>query len=340
MFRIRRGRGLIRIDKENLLKVRPDRSNQAPGNGRFPKMPDISQEQRAQVTGVLHKVGMADVEVRVLLGLEDGCRMAAPAVADAFVSLDNPEDKGIHMSRLFLALQDTLDKHVLEPATLRIILDEFLRSHAGQSSCAFVDLRLDYMIRRDALLSDHTGWRNYPVTIGARIHQGLLEFEASVRILYSSTCPCSAALSRDLTYRAFLDRFNDRPLRRDEVGAWLQSEAGMPGTPHSQRSIGTVRIRFSEPDAFPGFAPFIERLESAIQTSVQAAVKREDEQEFARINAQNLMFCEDAARRLRAALDEFPGVDDYWVEARHIESLHPHDAVAVVTKGVRGGYRA
>jgi len=323
------------------VSVKNDRRTDVPSNGRISAMPDISREERAQVTGVLHKVGMTDVEVRVLLGMEDGCRMAAPAVADAFVSLDNPEDKGIHMSRLFLALQDTLDKHVLEPATLRMILDEFLRSHAGQSSCAFVELRFDYMIRRDALLSNHTGWRNYPVTIGARIHKGMLEFEVSVRILYSSTCPCSAALSRDLTYRAFLARFGESgPLRREEVGAWLQSEAGMPGTPHSQRSIGTVKVRFAEPQAFPGFRSLIEHLESAIQTSVQAAVKREDEQEFARINAQNLMFCEDAARRMRAALEELAGIDDYWVEARHIESLHPHDAVAVVTKGVPGGYRA
>jgi GTP cyclohydrolase I len=35
---------------------------------------------------------------------------------------------------------------------------------------------------------------------------------------------------------------------------------------------------------------------------VQTAVKRADEQAFALANGQNLMFCEDAARRLHLAL--------------------------------------
>jgi GTP cyclohydrolase I len=30
---------------------------------------------------------------------------------------------------------------------------------------------------------------------------------------------------------------------------------------------------------------------------------------------------------------------DYRIQASHLESLHPHDAVAVVTKGIVGGLR-
>lgn len=336
-------------------------------------MPDISRDQRPEITGVLHKVGMTGIHVRVLLGEENGCQMAAPAVAKAFVSLDNPEDKGIHMSRLFLSLQETLDQEVLSPETVQRILERFLESHAGQSHCAFVDLALDYMTRRPALVSENTGWRSYPVTLGGGLHvrsasengdsrpnagprQGAgaqksgrtcdrwistsIEYEASVQIEYSSTCPCSGALSRDVAEQDFRARFQGDSVSVEDVAIWLREPSGMPATPHSQRSLGTIKIRFSDPAIFPGFGELIDRLESAIQTSVQAAVKREDEQEFARLNAQNLMFCEDAARRLRAALDALPGLDDYWVEARHFESLHPHDAVAVVTKGIRGGYRA
>jgi len=69
-------------------------------------------------------------------------------------------------------------------------------------------------------------------------------------------------------------------------------------------------------------------------------VKREDEQEFALLNGANLMFCEDAARRIQAALDADERVSDFWARASHLESLHPHDAVAITTKGVEGGYRA
>jgi GTP cyclohydrolase I len=30
--------------------------------------------------------------------------------------------------------------------------------------------------------------------------------------------------------------------------------------------------------------------------------------------------------------------DDFRIRAAHLESLHAHDAVAVATKGVEGGY--
>ena len=51
------------------------------------------------------------------------------------------------------------------------------------------------------------------------------------------------------------------------------------------------------------------------------------------------MFCEDAARRICSLLDEGKGFRDYRIEVRHMESLHPHDAVAITTKGVEGGLR-
>ncbi len=84
----------------------------------------------------------------------------------------------------------------------------------------------------------------------------------------------------------------------------------------------------------------IDLIEDALKTPVQTAVKREDEQAFALANGQNLMFCEDAARRMQRALDADERIADFRVRATHHESLHPHDAVAVATKGVAGGYRA
>ena len=73
----------------------------------------------------------------------------------------------------------------------------------------------------------------------------------------------------------------------------------------------------------------IDAIERALATPVQAAVKREDEQAFAKLNAENPMFCEDAARRIRAALDADARIAGYHIVASHHESLHPHDAVAV-----------
>ena len=50
------------------------------------------------------------------------------------------------------------------------------------------------------------------------------------------------------------------------------------------------------------------------------------------------MFCEDAGRKLQAVLDADERLSDFWVRIEHHESLHAHNAVAVVTKGVDGGY--
>ena len=58
----------------------------------------------------------------------------------------------------------------------------------------------------------------------------------------------------------------------------------------------------------------------------------DDEQEFAKLNAKNLMFCEDAARRIKQSLEAMPDVVDYWLKVDHQESLHAHNAVAIDRK--------
>ena len=62
-------------------------------------------------------------------------------------------------------------------------------------------------------------------------------------------------------------------------------------------------------------------------------VKREDEQAFAELNAANPIFVEDAARLFCEGLRGDPRIGDFRVLASHLESLHSHDAVAVLTEG-------
>ena len=61
---------------------------------------------------------------------------------------------------------------------------------------------------------------------------------------------------------------------------------------------------------------------------MQTAVKRADEQAFALANGKNLMFCEDAARRLGSALCQADWLEGFKLQIVHAESLHAHDAVA------------
>jgi GTP cyclohydrolase I len=299
-------------------------------------MPDIACQPHQGPQGKLNWVGMSGIELPILLrSVEDTIRLSTST--QAYVNLIDPQSKGIHMSRLYLLLDQMATQEPLTPQRVEAILQAFIASHTGLSDHAFVEFRFDYYERRASLLSQNAGWKQYPATIRGELKQGQYRCEVTLEIPYSSTCPCSAALSRQLIQQAFEAQFAGQPLDYQQVLAWLGTPEGICATPHSQRSYAQIKLSLSQ-QAELNLSALINLVEVSLKTPVQAAVKREDEQEFARLNATNLMFCEDAARRLQAMLNQQPDVLDYWLRVNHLESLHPHDAVAVVTKGVANGY--
>ncbi|MEM7080918.1 MAG: GTP cyclohydrolase FolE2 [Pseudomonadota bacterium] len=303
------------------------------------QMPDVARDADAATAGTLDWVGMSEIHQPLLIEV-DGVPTRVVASVDVHVDLVDPHAKGIHMSRLYLALEQHLTAAPLSVPGLRELLEMMLGSHADISASAQIELRFDHCLKRSALLSEHEGWNNYPVTIKATLQGAKFALEVGVDVLYSSTCPCSAALARQLIQRAFDERFAEpADLTLGSVREWLGTQDGIVATPHSQRSVARVRTRLAEHAQDFGLDALIDDLEHALQTPVQTAVKREDEQEFALRNGQNPMFCEDAARIVQQRLEESSQVDDYWVRIEHKESLHAHDAVAVVTKGVVGGYQ-
>ena len=90
-------------------------------------------------------------------------------------------------------------------------------------------------------------------------------------------------------------------------------------TPHSQRSTAKALVRLDDSHNDLPITALVDQLEGALKTPVQSAVKREDEQEFARLNGKNPMFVEDAGRRLKTALDDDPRWNDFWVRIEHHE---------------------
>ena len=124
----------------------------------------------------------------------------------------------------------------------------------------------------------------------------------------------------------------------DAVNDWLGTEEGILATPHSQRSTAKILVRLDSTLEDLPITQLIDHVEGALKTPVQSAVKREDEQEFARLNGKNLMFVEDAGRRLKSTLSDDDRWEDFWVRIEHHESLHAHDAVGVFTKGKEQGY--
>jgi len=295
------------------------------------RLPDVAVGAQPEAGGALDWVGMDGIDLPVRCADGQGGTAAVPARVSVQVNLRDPAARGIHMSRLYLALEKALGEQALTPSGLCSLLHALVASHADLSSR--VRLRIEYtqLLKRRALVSDNAGWRAYPVTVEAQLRDDHFGLQLGCEVTYSSTCPASAALSRQLNQQRFDEDFADTVPSQRAVREWLGSERGMAATPHAQRSTATVKVRLA-----PGFdlpvSELVDAVEGALATPVQTAVKREDEQAFAKLNAENLMFCEDAVRRIRAALDADERIAGYRIRAAHHESLHPHDAVAEASR--------
>ncbi len=307
--------------------------------GETAQLPDVAVAALIGDDSRLDWVGMdaIDLPLRIVADGIASCNddIRVPGRVSVEVDLRSDATRGIHMSRLYLALDKAVSEP-LSPAVLKALLREMLDSHIGLSTCARVRMAFEYFLRRPALVSEHSGWRRYPVVITATIERDALTIDVQFDVVYSSTCPASTALARQLVAQDFAHAFPAHaPLDREKALQWLASEHGMRATPHSQRSTAQVAVRLDPTVAELPFAALIAHAESALGTAVQTTVKRIDEQAFARANGENQMFCEDAVRRLHLAFaDSDPmralGVHSVRVHVAHHESLHAHDAVASI----------
>jgi GTP cyclohydrolase I len=298
-------------------------------------LPDVAaQFPSHRATTTIDWVGMEGIALPILFDGGDGEVRPCAARADFLVNLLDSRQRGIHMSRLYLLLDEQLGGKSVDARALVRLLRAAVQSQQGLADRARLRLCFDYLVRRRALRTDHHGWRAYPVSVEASLADGELRRRLGVEVLYSSTCPASAALARQLAQARFAADFPpEHPLDPAAVFEWLGSEAGMVATPHAQRSVARVEIRLRA-HAPTAVRALIDRIEHALGTPVQTAVKREDEQAFALANGQNAMFCEDALRRIRDALDGDDDLEGFRIRVEHRESLHAHDAVASISRNL------
>ena len=296
-------------------------------------LPDVTSKQLTTATLPLKWVGMEGIALPIILAEQPSSSLSAKA--NVFVSLDKVDAKGIHMSRLYLRLKESLTNEPLTMVAITALLQTLVSSQEGLSLAARLQLDFELTIRKPALLSGQFGYQTYPVSIRCEYINGQMNTELSLSIPYSSTCPCSAALSRQAMSDAITDQFTEEAVSKEALLAWITSQQGSVATPHSQRSFAYLKLQLQH-SALPNFSALIKSFEEVIGTPVQTAVKREDEQAFAKLNAENLMFCEDAARRLKQALENNEQVIDYWFKVEHQESLHAHNAVVIDHKSSHG----
>ena len=290
-------------------------------------LPDISENLNAPpYSSCLDWVGMENIALPVYIE-----NTLCPSQVNAFVSLDDPTVKGIHMSRLYIRLLELAKLKTLNTSHLKDTLQDFLKSHEGLSNNAKLHIKSQLYVERPALISPLTGWKSYPFELVCQLIDHQFFFEVQVEIPYSSTCPCSAALSRSLIQQQFQKALSEGRFDLNnsaKVIDWLGTTEAIVATPHSQRSVAQLQFKLSADIAELPLIALIDQAEHAIATPVQTAVKRVDEQAFALANGQNLMFCEDAVRRLHHTFLDYTNILGFKFKVIHAESLHAHDAVA------------
>lgn len=276
-------------------------------------LPDMQNRNATDIPGgktPLLQVGMSNFRLPLNIARAgDAAPIPVEASVTGTVSLDAAH-KGINMSRIVRIFYE-FQNEIFRPTTLKKILEKYL-AEIG-SSRAQLRIDFEYPILQESLRSGLHGYQYYTCAYEGVLENGKFRAFVHFDFVYSSACPCSAELSEH-----------------------ARTTRGVLGIPHSQRSKARILAEID-----PASEIFIEDFRDlclrALHTETQVMVKREDEQAFAELNGAYYKFVEDAARLLFAQFDADARVLDFRVVCAHLESLHSHDAVAVVCKGVPGG---
>src|SRR5690625_970489 len=272
---------------------------------------DISTARGARV-GV-QQVGISNFRLPLKFEVPSGEPMMLETSVTGSVSLE-ANRKGINMSRIMR----TFYEHKDETFSLRLLEDILVYYKKSLGSFeARIKLRFSYPMLQKSLRSGLEGYQYYDCAYEATIdRENRLRTFIYFDFVYSSACPCSAELAE-----------HARDVRN------------IFSIPHSRRSKARIVVEL-EPGSDLTIEDLHEHCLRGLHTETQVMVKREDEQAFAEMNGASMKFVEDAARMVFEQLDSDPRIRDFEVACSHLESLHSHDAISVVAKGVPGGFQA
>ena len=276
-------------------------------------LPDLQNAPASKIEGAnvpIQQVGISNFKLPLKYPRPDGELVTLETSVDGYVSLE-ADKKGINMSRIIRTFY-RFKEQVFHPGKLEEVLTAYKEDLDSQAG--YLRLSFNYPILQESLRSELEGYQYYEVAL-----EGTLDQENRFRKFmhidfeYSSACPCSYELSEH-----------------------AKETRDVAAIPHSQRSVANLTVEL-EDDLF--IEDLVDHCRNALRTETQVMVKREDEQAFAEMNAAYQKFVEDAARLLYEELDKQDSISDFLIRCVHMESLHSHDAVSRICKGVPGGLR-
>ena len=276
-------------------------------------LPDLQNGPASLIHGAnvpIQQVGISNFKLPLNVKLRDGKTQLLEVSVDGYVSLD-ANKKGINMGRIMRTFYRFKDD-IFTLDTLENILKAYKKDLNAQE--AFLRLDFSFPMLKNSLRSELKGYQYYDVSLEGHLDSyGRFNKFMHLNFEYSSACPCSYELAE-----------HAREVRN------------LAAIPHSQRSVAEVTVALK--DTFY-VEDLVEICREALQTETQVIVKREDEQAFAELNGAFQKFVEDAARLLYQELDSYNSIRDFVVRCAHLESLHSHDAVSRICKGLPNGLR-
>lgn len=272
-------------------------------------LPDLQNGPASLIVGAhtrIEHVGISNFRLPIRYKLRKGGEIVLETSVTGTVSLEATH-KGINMSRVIRSFY-THAESAFSFEVMAAVIDGYKEKLGAFDARLMMRFRYPTEIR--SLRSGLVGWQYYDIALELADTDGQRLKAIHLDYVYSSTCPCSLELSEH-----------------------ARRERGQLATPHSQRSVARISVALTEGNGPLWFEDLIGIVRKAVPTETQVMVKREDEQAFAELNAANPIFVEDAVRAFAAGLLDDPRIGDFRVVASHQESLHSHDAVAVLTEG-------
>jgi GTP cyclohydrolase I len=280
----------------------------------FQKLPD-------QLKIPIPKVGINRFRIPMRFKHLDGSIMNHDCETSMWVNLKSGKT-GINMSRLCAILQSESVNSVVDSQFFNKIISRYkdeLRDNDSEELIQQTGLKIkfNYPLKQKSLKSDNWGWQYYACEVEIINKKVFL----TVNYEYSSTCPCSLSMAKQY---------------EQDYAKGITSEGNGIGVAHGQRSQATCKIQINNTSDM-WIEKLIDMLREAIPTETQSLVKRVDEQAFAILNGSNPMFVEHASKRLFQVLNQCEDIQDWIVGIEHWESLHSHNACAVIYKGIENG---
>ena len=276
-------------------------------------LPDLQNGPASLIEGAnvpIQQVGISNFKLPLKYPVPSGELLTLETSVDGYVGLDAGK-KGINMGRIMRTFYKFKDD-VFHPDKLKEVLEAYKNDLDSQT--AFLKLSFSYPMMKQSLRSDYSGYQYYNVSFEGKIDEyGRFASFVHLDFEYSSACPCSYELSEH-----------------------ARDTRDIAAIPHSQRSRANVTVQLNE-EIF--IDELVEHCRKALQTETQVIVKREDEQAFAEMNGAFQKFVEDAARLLFDELNDDERIRDFVIRCAHFESLHSHDAVSRICKGIQNGLR-